>query len=108
MGSLKLLGWLAGWDRDGWGEGGWTKNQGGAQAFFWKILHTKKKKFWARAPFALRLGPSLWLGIVVVGGGGSGSCCSCGGCWMGFFLIIIFGGGGWQWLAVGIAVGLLG
>ena len=50
MGSLKLLGLLAGWDRDGWGEGSWTKNQGGAQAknqgaklFFWKILHTKKK-----------------------------------------------------------------
>ena len=55
MGSLKLLGLLAGWDRDGWGEGSWTKNQGGAQAknqgaklFFWKILHTKKKNFWAQ------------------------------------------------------------
>ena len=54
MGSWKLLGWLAG---IGMGE------VRGAQAFFMKILYTKKKKFLdpggARAPFALCLGPSL-------------------------------------------------
>ena len=61
MGSWKLLGWLAG---IGMGEvrGAQAKNQG-AQAFFMKILYTKKKKILdpggARAPFALCLGPSL-------------------------------------------------
>ena len=48
-------------------RGAQAKNQG-AQAFFMKILYTKKKKFLdpggARAPFALCLGPSLpWLCI---------------------------------------------
>ena len=63
MGSWKLLGWLAG---TGMGEvrGAQAKNQG-AQAFFMKILYTKKKKFLdpggARAPFALCLGPSLYI-----------------------------------------------
>ena len=63
MGSWKLLGRLAG---IGMGEvrGAQAKNQG-AQAFFMKILYTKKKKFLdpggARAPFALCLGPSLVL-----------------------------------------------
>ena len=43
-------------------RGAQAKNQG-AQAFFMKILYTKKKKILdpggARAPFALCLGPSL-------------------------------------------------
>ena len=61
MGFWKLLGWLAG---TGMGEvrGAQAKNQG-AQAFFMKILYTKKKNILdpggARAPFALCLGPSL-------------------------------------------------
>ena len=46
-------------------RGAQAKNQG-AQAFFMKILYTKKKKILdpggARAPFALCLGPSLGLG----------------------------------------------
>ena len=59
MGSWKLLGWPV---VIGMGEGGQAKNQR-AQAFFMKILYTKKNKIWtqggARAPFALCLGPSL-------------------------------------------------
>ena len=58
MGSWKLLGWLAG---IGMGEvrGTQAKNQG-AQAFFMKILYTKKKKFWTQGGRGPPL-PSAWV-----------------------------------------------
>ena len=58
MGSWKLLGWLAG---IGMGEvrGAQAKNQG-AQAFFMKILYTKKKKIWTQGGAGPPL-PSAWV-----------------------------------------------
>ena len=52
-----LLGWLDDGLHDFW-EGGRAKNSG-AQALFFLILLTKNFFFWARAPLALYLDPSL-------------------------------------------------
>ena len=56
MGSWKLLGWPVG---IGMGEGGQAKNQR-AQAFFMKILYTKKKNFLTQGGPGPPL-PSAWV-----------------------------------------------